>query len=62
MVLTNISPPAEAGQAIQGLFFEIASIPINIFAALPLTYAAEQQNICSKVIARICQSFRAAKY
>jgi len=26
----------------------------NIWAALPLKYAAEQQNICSEVIASMC--------
>jgi hypothetical protein len=40
-MLTNISP-------LQGSFFEITIISTNIFAALPLKKAAEQQNICSQ--------------
>jgi hypothetical protein len=37
-------------------------ISTNILAALPLKHAAEQQDICSEVIAQICQSCIAAKY
>jgi len=52
---TNISP-------LQGLFMGFTQIPTNICAALPLKKAAEQQNICSEVIAWICHSCRAAQY
>jgi len=51
--LSNISP-------LQGLFLKFSALSTNIWAALPLKNAAEQQNICSEVIARICQSCRAA--
>jgi hypothetical protein len=34
----------------------------NIWAALPLKYAAEQQNICSEVIASMSKSCIAAQY
>jgi hypothetical protein len=54
--LSNISP-------LQGLFLKFSMISTNIWAALPLKYAAEQQNICSsEVIAQMCQSCIAAKY
>jgi hypothetical protein len=53
--LTNISP-------LQGLYLWIPGITTNICAALPLKKAAEQQNICSDVIAWFCQSCIAAKY
>jgi len=36
MTYTHISPPAEAGQALQGLFLEFAIFSTNICAALPL--------------------------
>jgi len=38
--LSNISP-------LQGLFSIFSTLSTNIEAALPLKYAAEQQNICS---------------
>jgi len=47
---------------LQGLFLVFVIISTNICAALPLKNAAEQQNICSQVIARTYQSCRAAKY
>jgi hypothetical protein len=53
--LSNISP-------LQGLFIKFSMISTNIWAALPLKYAAAQQNICNEVIARMYQSCRAAKY
>ena len=53
--LTNISP-------LQGLFLKFSIPTTNILAALPLRFAAEQQNICSEVIAWMRQSCRAAKY
>jgi hypothetical protein len=37
-------------------------ISTNILAALPLKQAAKQQDICSEVIAQICQSCIAEKY
>jgi hypothetical protein len=46
MLLTIISP-------LQGLFFEITIISINIFGALPLKYAGEQQDIYREEIARM---------
>jgi hypothetical protein len=51
--LSNISP-------LQGLFLKFSTLSTNIWAALPLKYGAEQQNICSEVIAHMCQSCRAA--
>jgi len=50
------------GSPLQGLFIKFLMISINIWAALPLKYAAEQQNICSELITRMCQSCIAAKY
>jgi hypothetical protein len=48
--LLNISP-------LQGLFLTFPMISTNIWAALPLKEAAEQQDICSsKAITRMCQS------
>jgi hypothetical protein len=44
--LSNISP-------LQGLFLKFSIISTNIWAALPLKNAAEQQNICSEVVARM---------
>jgi hypothetical protein len=53
--LSNIPP-------LQGLFLNFSIISTNIWAALPQKNAAEQQDICSEVIARISQSCIAAKY
>ena len=47
MTFAYISPPAKAGQALQGLFLKFSIFSTNIYAALPLKKAAEQQNICS---------------
>jgi hypothetical protein len=48
--LLNISP-------LQGLFLTFPMISTNIWAALPLKEAAEQQDICSsEAITRMCQS------
>jgi hypothetical protein len=44
--LSNISP-------LQGLFLNFFMISTNIWAALLLKNAAEQQNICSEVVAWI---------
>jgi hypothetical protein len=44
--LSNISP-------LQGLFLKFSIISTNIWAALPIKNAAEQQNICSEVVACI---------
>jgi len=43
MTLIYISP-------LKGLFLEFAISSANIYAALPLKKAAEQQNICSQKI------------
>jgi len=42
-IFANISP-------LQGLFYEFVMVSTNIYAALPLKKAAEQQNICSRII------------
>jgi hypothetical protein len=55
MTLAYISP-------LQGLFLEFAIFSTNIYAAMPLKKAAEQQNICSQEITCISKSCRAAKY
>ena len=47
---------------LQGLLLEFPILSTNIFAALPLKKAAEQQNICSQTIILILKSCRAAKY
>jgi hypothetical protein len=47
--LSNISP-------LQGLFLIFSMISTIIWAALPLIYAAELQNICSEVIARCAKA------
>ena len=46
MIFAYISLPAKAGLALQNLFLEFAIFSTNIYAALPLKNAAEQQNIC----------------
>jgi len=48
--------------ALRGLFIKFLMISTNIWAALPLKYAAEQQNICSELITRMYQSCIVAKY
>jgi hypothetical protein len=54
-IFANISP-------LQGLFLEFVMFSTNIYAALPLKKAAEQQNICNQTITWIPKSCRAAKY
>jgi len=55
MTFSYISP-------LQGLFFKFSIFSTNIYAALSLKKAAEQQNICRQQITWIAQSCRAAKY
>ena len=55
MAFPNITP-------LQGLFLIFVTISTNIYAALPLKKAAEQQNICSQLITGMSYSCRAAKY
>lgn len=51
--LSNISP-------LQGLLLKFSTLSTNIWAALPQKCAADQQNICSEVIAYMDQSCIAA--